>query len=930
MVRKLAFAVSLALANLSVPVHALGLGDLSSKSALNQNFRGEIALLSVNPDDIESVRVKLADSDAFTRAGVDRPFYLSLLQFQPSLTSTGKPVIQVTSEFPIREPFLNFLVEVNWPNGRLLREYTVLLDPPTTTTRRAPTVTPAVKTAPAASAPAPAPVAAPKAAPLPAPRVAPAAVSSATGDVYGPVQASDTAWGIARRLRPTGVTMEQMMMALLEANPEAFVDNDINRLRRGRILRVPSMDEIQRRSRAEARAAYRAQQDNWLARRNADLQTAQPDSAPGAPDASGSDTPPPDDRLRIATARPEGSGEAGAGDDDAVSPVASELKERLIAARENAETSRQEAEVLRSQVDDLQVRLEKMQRLLSLKDEQLARLQDSVVVAEAETPAAAEAPVVAGEEPLDSVELANQVVPTGQPETEVATARTADQPASEEIVIEGDDKLADAARAIDDVVAELTGATQSSDREVEAIEDIAPQVDPDRIVSSYLAGAADQPAVEPVVESAVESTPAPSGDVGVAPGQEIVIEGGLNVAAPAVEAPEPALAEAPPPPAPIESPATAVIADTEPAPQATARGSNVLPPGLAALLEKNIVPVAAGGIALLGLLGWLFTRGRRSGDKDGAVGQKPADVGAADDVQLAQAVSDTTTGDAVLDAASADDLPDSSFLDEFSPSDINALQDETGEVDPVSEADVYIAYGRYQQAHELLRQAMERDPDRLALKHKLLEVHYATRDGAAFSAVAQDMVDRGQDAVDPLAWARAQDMGRELAPDNSLFAKSDDNRSAGIGKVAAVAAGGAINTVDRDTLSLDDLEISELTAAYEEEASNLNELDTPSEVSITLDLEEPPVHADAPQRSVLPESLSLDDLESLDFELPSADSETASADDGVPDDISDTLELDSMMKQAEAAIDLDDSTNALDSEFSAADLQAQLDEEFAQ
>ena len=136
MVRKLAFAVSLALGTLSVPAHALGLGDLSSRSALNQNFQGDIALLSVEPEELDAVRVRLADAEAFSRAGVERPFYLSLLKFEPTVTAKGRTVIRVTSEFPIREPFMNFLIEVNWPNGRLLREYTVLLDPPTTTMRR--------------------------------------------------------------------------------------------------------------------------------------------------------------------------------------------------------------------------------------------------------------------------------------------------------------------------------------------------------------------------------------------------------------------------------------------------------------------------------------------------------------------------------------------------------------------------------------------------------------------------------------------------------------------------------------------------------------------------------------------------------------------------------------------------------------------------
>lgn len=909
MVRKLALAVSLALANLSVPAHALGLGELSSNSALNQNFRGEINLLSVPPDEIASVRVSLADQEAFSRAGVERPFYLSLLRFEPTLSAAGKPVIQVSSEFPIREPFLNFLVEVNWPNGRLLREYTVLLDPPTTTNRRAPVVQAPTRTSPSRPRPA---VSTPPPRPAPVPAVAAPTVSAPAPaqDVYGPVKANDTAWSIARDMRPAGVTMEQMMMALLEANPAAFVDNDINRLRRGKILRVPTIDEIQRLSRAQARTAYRQQQDDWLARRDAKLQAAQEATAEPAPtDAADGDASEAPDRLRIATARPEGEGEAGAGDDDAATPVASDLSERLIAARENAETSRQEAETLRSRVDDLQARLEKMQRLLSLKDEQLARLQDSVATAETETAPETEAApeieeaVVEADVPGDDVELANQIEAAA--EAEVPPLDEADP--GTDIVIGSDDVPADVGQVIDDVVAELTAPADEPvapavDPAAEGyrIESIAPQVDPDKLVLSYGSPAADEVVVE--TDEAVVTTP---------PEEEVVI-GGLADAAPAT----------------TESPAPEEAADAEQAPvqpvvakPASAKGSDVLPPGLAALVEKNIVPIAAGGIALLGLLGWLFTRGRRRPEEEAVVAAEP------EAAEVAESAAEAAVDEPILNADAMDDLPDSAFLDDFSPRDVNALQDETGEVDPVSEADVYIAYGRYQQADELLRQALDRDPGRLALKHKLLEVHYATRDSDAFAALAQDMVDAGQDAADPMAWARATDMGREIAPGNPLFARRDGDDDVALGRVAAAAAaGGAAGTVDRDTLSLEDVEISELTAAYEEEASNLNDLEAPSEVTITLDLEDDSNLAASPMASEAPESISLDGLESLDFELPAADTESASAGDSSGDDMPDTFDLDSMMKQAEEAADLDGRGENADSEFSAAELQAQLDE----
>ena len=143
-------------------------------------------------------------------------------------------------------------------------------------------------------------------------------------------------------------------------------------------------------------------------------------------------------------------------------------------------------------------------------------------------------------------------------------------------------------------------------------------------------------------------------------------------------------------------------------------------------------------------------------EQGGGLNPEAGEAAEAEDVAESGAATKTAAAAAadepILDPESLADLPDSAFLDDFSPSDINALQDETGEVDPVSEADVYIAYGRYQQAQELLRQAMERDPDRLALKHKLLEVHYATRDADAYVALATEMVNAGQDTADAEAW----------------------------------------------------------------------------------------------------------------------------------------------------------------------------------
>lgn len=938
MVRKLALAVSLALGTLSVPVHALGLGELSSKSTLNQNFRGDITLLSVKPEELDAVRVKLADSQAFARAGVERPFYLSLLKFEPTLSGQGESVIRVSSEFPIREPFLNFLIEVNWPNGRLLREYTVLLDPPTTTRRRPPKVASATKARQAAPVK---PYAAPA---KPATGTAPAVAGDSNGFEYGPVVANETAWSIAKKVRPRGVSMEQMMMTLLDANPQAFVDGNINRLRKGQILRVPALSEIQQLSRQKAREAYREQQDQWLARRNEKLQenVAESESASGA-DAGGAATDTDSkDQLRIATARPEGEGEAGAGDDNAVATQASDLKSRLIVARENAETSRQEAETLRSRVDDLQVRLQDMQKLLSLKDDQLAQLQDRVVTEElvaAEVVAESQAEVTP--EPVEVVasEAAvtvaddyriqdippqidpDRIVEGGLPEAVVADGAAVESPVADTVAVEG-------------VVVDGSG-----------IQDIPKQIDPDLIVLETMGQAlvdevvvsqdariADAPVVgDGPVEEIIVTEAGPAGEIVVEQEQAIEPEAAVPVdETDSVQSAEPPVAGMQPSEAVVAEPVAAVVEATtvvtEPQAQAESGALEAfLPKPLASMIEKNMVPFAAGGVLLVGLFGWLFARGGRK--RDVAETLKPAAAVAAAGAAGAAAQPEPVDEPA-LNPEAVEDLPDSSFLDEFSPSDINALQDETGEVDPVSEADVYIAYGRYQQAEEMLRQAMNRDPDRLALKHKLLEVHYATRNAGEFSALAQEMVDAGQDSADDAAWARAQDMGRELAPENPLFASKEGDEGIVLDTVGGVAAAAAATTatVDEDTLALDDLELSELTAEFDEEKSPAEDLEAPSEVSIMLDLDEPSGLAE-PNEPELPEPIQLDDISALDFELPETETvdatEVAEEDDNLT---SDSLSLDSMMAQAEAAVDAGDSTLSLDSEFSADELQAQLDE----
>ena len=149
-----------------------------------------------------------------------------------------------------------------------------------------------------------------------------------------------------------------------------------------------------------------------------------------------------------------------------------------------------------------------------------------------------------------------------------------------------------------------------------------------------------------------------------------------------------------------------------------------------------------------------------------------------------------------------------------------------------------------------------------------------------------------------------------------------DEEVPGASAMAAVATAAA-GTIDSDTLALDDLELSELTAEFDEERNPAEDLEAPSEVSITLDLDAPSGFEEANEPE-LPETIQLDEIEAMGIEMPKAEPEGVAAD--MEDTISDSLDLDSMMAEAEAAVDAGDSTLSLDSEFSADELQAQLDE----
>jgi len=360
--------------------HALGVGEVSLNSRLNQPLDAKIALFEAAGLDSDEVIVKLASPEAFERVGLDRPYFLTDLKFSPKLQGTQGNII-VTSSKPVREPYLSFLIEVIWPNGRMLREYTLLLDPPIYASSQQATASTPAQTPPQPSErPAVAATTAPPAQPQqpratqpqqppvqPAQPTRPATAEAAqtTSSAISPggqyqTQSNDTLWEIANNFSPPGSNVHQAMLAIQDLNPKAFIDSNINLLKKGQVLRLPDEQQIKSRTAAAALKEVAQQNNAWRESRGLAAEQRQinatrreASNAPSQAEAS--------DSLRLVAATQQGSTSA--------------LNERLAAAQENLDSSRRENEELKSRMSDLEGQLEKLQRLVELKDASLAKLQ---------------------------------------------------------------------------------------------------------------------------------------------------------------------------------------------------------------------------------------------------------------------------------------------------------------------------------------------------------------------------------------------------------------------------------------------------------------------------------------------------------------------------------------------------------------------------
>jgi pilus assembly protein FimV len=609
---------------LSANVFALGMGELELKSTLNQPLQAEIKLSNI--DDLTEWEIKpsLASDGDFDRAGVEKVFFLSDIDFEIK----GNRIV-LTSDKSVTEPFLNFLVQVNWPSGRVLREYTLLLDPPVfddaiqplaakQTSQRVETQT--VATVPVKVAKSPSKWQSEAAAP----------------GTYK-VKKDDTLWEIAINTRPSRqVSPQQMMLAIQDSNPGAFINGNINRLKTHKVLRIPTQQQMAARNDSQAVTE--------VLRQNTELKTAgaQIDATANAGETNKAEQLNGGGELKLLSKQSQIAESSGAGGDietgEAGNGRQEGIQNDLAIALETLDTSTLENNDLKERLASLEEQIAMLQRLVSLKDDQLASIQ--------------------------TIDLQKEAQSESVPEDFTETDDTG-------------------------ITENLANADTALAAEMNTLDDVA-------------------------VEGSAED---------------------FNYAEAVVE------------------PETEVEAEIDPALVAAQMQQQTedryKPKGFVAEMLAN--PALAGGIAggillLLGLIGLGIKKRRDS--KEGDI-EDPELAGFDENFEFSESDLDDSSLDdfefdenelAAADNELNDDLLEGIGSEEVDlENDIQTTDTVAQTADVIGEAEIYIAYGRFDQAADLLKNSIEQEPSRIDLRIKLLEVYLETDDATSFAETELDL-----------------------------------------------------------------------------------------------------------------------------------------------------------------------------------------------
>lgn len=706
--KRLTLSVGLCGLLASVNAWPVGFGEIQTESALNQPFRARVPLSEISGDQLEALRVALAPVSRFEAAGIPVNQSVLALRFEVATGADGKPELRIRTDQPMREPIVDFLIQASWPGGQLVREFTVLLDPPDY---------------PGLSSPRPA--AAPAQTTVPAAPVQPTA--PVRPSQYGPVRSGDTLYAIALRMAPAGVDVNQMMIALLNANPDAFINGNINALKQGARLTVPSADEARRLSAAEAMAEVRAQTNRWR------RQT--PTEAPATPPQAATTTRAPQtptetdaSRLRL-VAPEEGAGAANA-TENAGEPTSSADSSLL---QEEVDARQRENRELAAKLKEANEIIQLLQRQIEFKDSELAALQQRIMALQSGEADAADAEA-------DAVEAPAAELPEPATLPEVPVAEDLVEPAAEVAPESADD-----APMGDDELEALLALP-----ELDEIDAATPEASDAQATDSATSDAGDAEATDAGMAS--EPTAAPT-----------VIE-------PETEAP--AAVETP------AAPAAPVAATPEAASGVVEQAREILSgiaESVASLVPPHILATIPGGIrsilggVLLALLIVLLVARKAMGRGEKTVKQAPLPAQPAtpeDRLEttveqalqpIAESEDDFETGEAPLARTLSQKDADSMVSDE--------------ELDPLEEINVYLAYERFDQAEELVREAIRKEPDAAQYRLRLLEVFYSANDKEKYETAAREL----RDAVgeqSPL-WESALAMWNEMSPSRELFSEED-------------------------------------------------------------------------------------------------------------------------------------------------------------
>jgi pilus assembly protein FimV len=681
-----ALSLALGLTVVSPQADAAGLGRLNVTSGLGQPLRAELEVTSVGRDELPTLQVRMAPLAAFRAANLDFNPALTNLRFALDKRPDGGYFVRISSASPVNEPYLDLMVELTWATGRVIREYTVLLDPPSLRAD-APVVPPvaaaSTPTAPSVTPPATRPSTAPStpsspglattapgtpAASARAPSTAATAAAPTTPRSTTPsegsyvVKSGDTLGAIAARNKPASVSLDQMLVAMLRANPDAFVAKNMNRLKAGATLTIPSESDAAGLAQPDARREVVAQSADFTQYKSRLAQAV--GSAPV-----------------VATAPPAaaGSGRVTSQVQDKSAPVAPKGDQLKIA---RAEQKAQAATAAAAKADEAAAKA----RAIREEQERAAQLKKT------------------NEAIQKALQVQSKAGAAAQTQAEKGAPATATPPTA-----------------------------------------VAPP--PVAVAPPAPMPAPAPPSTTPGVATPAPSPVAPVTPPGVPPTTPTPIDsskaGPVAAVTPAATTPPAAVA---PPPAVTPAPAPVKKSAPPPAPPREE-------PGFFSDLLSNTTTLLGlvGIVALLAaLFGWSWYRKRRAESAD-----RFKDTG---EGSQANSLFGATGGQSV-------DTGTSTFNSSFIPA---ASQLDSNEVDPVAEADVYIAYGREEQAEDILKEALRLQPDRHAVRVKLMEIYARRGDKTSFMAVAEELRDRtGATGED---WERGVKLGRTVDPAHAMFA----------------------------------------------------------------------------------------------------------------------------------------------------------------